>query len=68
MLSIAVSAGVVFWESFQKLLNPQPLQNLGWVVLAAVVGFAGNEAVALLQIRTGRKIGSDAMIADGLHA
>jgi cation diffusion facilitator family transporter len=68
VLSIAVSAGVVFWESFQKLLNPQPMQNLGWVALAAVVGFVGNEAVALLQIRTGRKIGSDAMIADGLHA
>lgn len=68
VLSIAVSAGVVFWESFQKLLNPQPMQNIPWVALAAVVGFLGNEAVALLQIRTGRKIGSDAMIADGLHA
>lgn len=68
VLSIAVSAGVVFWESFQKLLNPQPMQNISWVVLAAVIGFVGNEAVALLQIRTGRIIGSDAMIADGLHA
>lgn len=68
VLSIVVSAGVVFWESFQKLLNPQPMQNIPWVALAAGVGFLGNEAVALLQIRTGRKIGSDAMIADGLHA
>lgn len=68
VLSIAVSAGVVFWESFQKLLNPQPMQNIPWVALAAIVGFLGNETVALLQIRTGHKIGSDAMIADGLHA
>jgi cation diffusion facilitator family transporter len=68
VLSIAVSAGIVFWESFQKLLNPQPMQNIIWVGAAAVIGFIGNEAVALLQIRTGRKIGSDAMIADGLHA
>jgi len=68
VLSIAVSAAVVFWESIQKLLNPQPMQNIGWVAAAAIVGFLGNEAVALLQIRTGRKIGSDAMIADGLHA
>lgn len=68
VLSIAVSAGVVFWESFQKLLNPQPMQNIGWVAAAAIVGFIGNEAVALLQIRAGRRIGSDAMIADGLHA
>ncbi|MBE2268756.1 MAG: cation transporter [Anaerolinea sp.] len=68
VLSIAVSAAVVFWESIQKLLNPHPMENVGWVAAAAVIGFVGNEAVALLQIRTGRRIGSDAMIADGLHA
>lgn len=68
VLSIAVSAGVIFWEAIQKLLDPQPMQHVPWVVAAAIVGFLGNEAVALLQIRTGRKIGSEAMIADGLHA
>jgi len=68
IVSIAVSAVLVFWESLQKLFNPQPMQNIGWVAAAAVIGFLGNEAVAVLQIRTGRKIGSDAMIADGLHA
>jgi cation diffusion facilitator family transporter len=68
VLSIAVSAGVIFWESLQKLLHPQSLDNLGWVAAAAVIGFLGNEAVAQLQIRTGRKIGSAAMVADGLHA
>jgi cation diffusion facilitator family transporter len=68
VLSIAISAGVVFWESFQKLLNPEPLESLGWVAAAAVVGFLGNEAVAWLQIRKGREIGSAALVADGLHA
>lgn len=68
VLSIVFSAGVIFWESFQKLLNPQPLTHLGWVVVAAVIGFLGNEAVALFQIRVGRKIGSAALVADGLHA
>ncbi len=68
VLSIAFSAGYIFWESFQKLINPTPLTHLGWIAAAAVVGFVGNEAVALLQIRVGRKIGSDAMVADGLHA
>lgn len=68
VLSIAFSAGVIFWESFQKLLNPQPLTNLGWLAAAAIIGFLGNEAVALLQIRVGRKIGSAALVADGLHA
>lgn len=68
VLSIVVSAAVVFYESFQKLLNPQPLEQLGWVAAAAIIGFLGNEAVATLQIRTGRRIGSAAMEADGLHA
>jgi cation diffusion facilitator family transporter len=68
VLSIAFSAGMIFGESFQKLLNPEPLTHLGWVAAAAVIGFMGNEAVALLQIRVGRKIGSAALVADGLHA
>jgi cation diffusion facilitator family transporter len=68
VLSIAISAGIVFYESIQKLLNPEPMTNLGWVAAAAIIGFLGNEAVALLQIRTGRKIGSAALVADGLHA
>ncbi len=68
VLSIAVSAGLIFWESFQKLFDPQPLTNLGWVAVAAIVGFLGNEVVAWLQIRKGREIGSAALVADGLHA
>lgn len=68
VVSIAFSAAYILFESVQKLLNPQPLTNLGWVAAAAIVGFIGNELVALTQIRVGRKIGSDAMIADGQHA
>lgn len=66
--SIAFSAAYILWESINKLINPQPLTNLGWLAAAAIVGFLGNEFVALLQIRVGRKIGSEAMVADGLHA
>jgi hypothetical protein len=44
------------------------MQHIPWVAAAAVVGFLGNEAVALLQIRQGRRMGSEAMVADGLHA
>ena len=49
-------------------MNPRELENLEWIALAALVGFVGNELVALMQIRVGRRIGSDAMIADGQHA
>jgi cation diffusion facilitator family transporter len=68
VLSIVFSAGYTLWESFRKLLDPAPMTALPWVAAAAIVGFLGNEAVALLQIRTGRRIGSEAMVADGLHA
>lgn len=68
VLSIAISAGVIFWQSFQKLINPAPMTNIGWVAAAAVIGFLGNEGVAMLQIGMGRKIGSAAMVADGQHA
>lgn len=68
VLSIFFSAGFVLWESSQRLLDPQPLQNLGWLAAAAIIGFLGNEAVAILQVRTGKRIGSEALISDGLHA
>ncbi|HMA36570.1 MAG TPA: cation diffusion facilitator family transporter [Chloroflexia bacterium] len=65
---IFISALVAVWESLDKLLHPQVLANIWWVVLAALVGFAGNEAVALIRIRTGTRIGSAALVADGQHA
>jgi cation diffusion facilitator family transporter len=68
VLLIAVSAAVAGYESIRKIIDPQPIGYLGWVAVAALVGFVGNEAVAWLQIRTGRQIGSAALIADGQHA
>lgn len=68
VISIGASAVVVFSHAIQRFLDPQPLTNLGWVAAAALLGFLGNEGVAILQIRVGRKIGSAAMVADGLHA
>lgn len=65
---IAFSAVVAGWESIQRLLHPQALDNLGWVLVAGVVGFLGNEGVALYRIRVGTAIGSAALIADGYHA
>ena len=68
VVSIGFSAAYILWESFQKLINPQPLDNLGWVAAAALIGFVGNEIVAMMQLRVGRQIGSVAMVADGQHA
>jgi cation diffusion facilitator family transporter len=65
---IAVSAIVAGYEAIDRLMHPAPVSYLGAVAVAAVIGFLGNEAVAQLRIRVGRRIGSAALIADGLHA
>jgi cation diffusion facilitator family transporter len=65
---VALSAIVAAWQSIDRLLHPQPLQNVGWVIVAGLIGFAGNEAVAIYRIRVGRRIGSAALVADGVHA
>ena len=65
---IAVSSGVAAWEALQRLLHPRAVHGLAWVAAAGFAGFAGNELVAVYRIRVGRKIGSAALVADGLHA
>jgi cation diffusion facilitator family transporter len=65
---VALSAVVAAWQSIERLINPQPIENLGWVIVAGIVGFVGNEAVAVYRIRVGRRIGSAALVADGVHA
>jgi cation diffusion facilitator family transporter len=68
VLMVFGSALVVFYESIQKILNPQPFSSRGWVVAASLIGFFGNELVALIRIRVGHQIGSAALVADGMHA
>jgi len=68
VLMIAGSSVVAGWESVQRLLHPEPITNIGWVALAGLLGFAGNELVAQYRIRAGQRIGSAALIADGYHA
>jgi len=65
---VALSAVLAAWQSVDRLIHPQALQNLGWVMGAGLIGFAGNEAVAIYRIRIGRRIGSAALVADGVHA
>jgi cation diffusion facilitator family transporter len=68
VLIILVSAIVAGWQAIDRLIHPQPISKLGWVVLAGIVGFIGNEAVAVFRIRVGREIQSAALVADGYHA
>jgi cation diffusion facilitator family transporter len=68
VLIIAASCALAAYEAVSRLAHPHPVSNLPAVAVAAVIGFAGNELVARYRIRVGRKIGSAALVADGLHA
>ena len=68
VVMIFLTAIEVFRQSIDRIANPQPISNLGWVAAAAIIGFLGNEAVAIFRTRVGREIGSAALVADGLHA
>lgn len=65
---ILVSAIVAGWTAIDRLLHPRRIEYLGWVAAAGIIGFIGNEAVAVFRIRVGREINSAALIADGYHA
>lgn len=64
---IAISSAIAAWEAVDRLIHPQQVGHLWVVAVAAVVGFVGNEVVARYRIRVGRRIGSAALVADGLH-
>lgn len=68
VLIILISALVAGYEAINRLIHPQTITALGWVASAGMIGFLGNEAVAVFRIRVGREINSAALIADGYHA
>jgi cation diffusion facilitator family transporter len=65
---ITLSSALAAYEAINRLLHPRDVTHLWAVAGAALVGFAGNEIVARYRIRVGRRIGSAALVADGLHA
>jgi cation diffusion facilitator family transporter len=68
VVMIALSAAVAGYEAIDRLLDPRDVENIPWVIVAGIIGCAGNELVAMYRIRVGRRIGSAALVADGLHA
>lgn len=68
VLMILFSAVLAAWESIDRLFNPREISHVGIVFWAGVIGFFGNELVALYRIRVGKQIGSAALVADGHHA
>jgi cation diffusion facilitator family transporter len=68
LLAMTASSVLAAYEAVSRLIHPRGLHDLAWVAVAGIVGFIGNELVAVYRIRVGRRIGSAALVADGLHA
>lgn len=69
VVAIAASAALALWDSTTAILGEtHRVRNPAWALAAALVGVAGNEAVASYKIRVGRSIDSVALVADGRHA
>lgn len=68
VIIILFSALFAGYEAIDRFIHPQSVHFVGWVAVAGVIGFVGNEVVALFRIRIGREINSAALIADGYHA
>ena len=65
---IAASSALTAVAALARLAHPRPVTGLLAVAAAALIGFAGNEIVARYRTGVGRRIGSAALVADGLHA
>jgi cation diffusion facilitator family transporter len=68
VLLITASLALAAYFAVRRLLHPQDIDHLGLVAAASLIGFVGNELVARYRITVGRRIGSAALVADGLHA
>jgi cation diffusion facilitator family transporter len=68
VLIILFSAIVAGYQAVDRIIHPLPIKNIWAVIVASIIGFIGNEGVALFRIRVGKEIGSAALIADGYHA
>ncbi len=68
VLTILFSAIVAGYASIDRLFHSRVVEHLWAVIVASVIGFLGNEAVAQFRIKVGKEIGSAALIADGYHA
>ena len=68
VLVLFASGIVAGYQSIRGIFDPPEFNYLWAVIAAALIGFLGNEGVALFRIKIGKEIGSAALEADGHHA
>lgn len=64
---ILVAAGGIMWTAVQRLLSPQPLEQLGVGLMVSLAASVVNLVVAQILIRTGKQRNSITLEADGHH-
>ncbi|MDP9606808.1 UNVERIFIED_ORG: cation diffusion facilitator family transporter [Variovorax paradoxus] len=64
---IVGAAIAILWVSVQRLLSPQPLEQLGWGLALSVLSSGFNAGLAFLLFRAARAHRSIALEADGRH-
>ena len=69
-IAVVIWASAVFagYESIRKLLVHGATTNVGAGIAGAVIGIAGNLAVARYKLVVGRRIGSATLVADARHS
>lgn len=64
---IFVAALAIMWTAGERLLHPQPIDDVGVGLAISVVASVVNGAVALVLLRAGRRWRSLTLTADGKH-
>jgi cation diffusion facilitator family transporter len=68
VLAIFISALVALGQTIERFIHPRSLSHLWLLAAAGIIGFVGNEIVAQVRLRAGRRLSSPALVADGNHA
>lgn len=68
VFAIFFSACAALYETVLRFIEPRPPTHLMALAMAGIVGFLGNEMAAQIRLRTGKRLGSPALVADGNHA
>ncbi|MFN2544015.1 MAG: cation diffusion facilitator family transporter [Actinomycetota bacterium] len=68
VLAIFASAAIAAYEAITHMVHNSVPTHLVLGMAAGGVGFFGNEIVAKIKVRQGRKIGSAALVAEGQHS
>ncbi|MBB6578394.1 cation diffusion facilitator family transporter [Comamonas odontotermitis] len=66
-LLIFGAAMAILWASVERLLHPQPLDQLGWGLVLSLISTALNGGLAMVMLRAARQHRSAALEGDGRH-